>query len=48
MQWTMYKSMLSTSEDHNFSSTDILNVHISFVKIKSKLKETVQAQVNIT
>ena len=36
--------MLSTSEDHNFSSTDIhvLSVHTSFVKIKSKLKQTVQ------
>ena len=42
MQWTMYKSTFSTIEDCNFSSADILSVHISFSKIKSKLKETVQ------
>ena len=42
MQWTMYKSMLSTSDDCSFPFTGILNVHINFVKIESKLKETVQ------
>ena len=38
----MYKSMLSNSENHNFSSAGILSIHISFVKFKSKLKKMVQ------
>ena len=34
MQWTM----LSTSDECNFSSTGLVSVSISFAKIKSKLK----------